>query len=53
MVILAQFEDSRWIAILLSANGDPQGLGRGSRRSPDESETSVAARAADVAPVHS
>ena len=36
MVILAQFEGSRWIAILLSANGDPQGLGRGSERSPDE-----------------
>jgi AI-2 transport protein TqsA len=53
MVILAQFEDSRWIAILLSANGDPQGLGRGSRRSPDESETSVAARAADIAPANS
>jgi predicted PurR-regulated permease PerM len=51
MVILAQFEDSRWIAILLSANGDPLGLGRGSRRSPDESETSISARAADVAPV--
>jgi hypothetical protein len=53
MVILAQFEGSRWIAILLSANGDPQGLGRGSRRSPDESETSIAARAADVAPASS
>ena len=53
MVILAQFEDSRWIAILLSADGDPQGLGRGSRRSPDESETSISARSADVAPVRS
>jgi AI-2 transport protein TqsA len=51
MVILAQFEESRWIAILLSADGDPQGLGRGSRQSPDESETSNSARAADVAPV--
>ena len=28
MVILAQFEGTRWIAILLSANGDPQGVGR-------------------------
>jgi len=36
MVILAQFEGSRWIAVLLSANGDPQGLGRGAERSPDE-----------------
>ena len=36
MVILAQFDGSRWIAILLSADGDPQGLGRGSERSPDE-----------------
>ncbi|MEO8925532.1 MAG: AI-2E family transporter [Caulobacteraceae bacterium] len=36
MVILAQFEGSRWIAILLSADGDPQGLGRGSEKSPDE-----------------
>ncbi len=51
MVILAQFHESRWIAILLSADGDPQGLGRGSRRSPDESETSISARAADVAPI--
>ncbi len=50
MVILAQFEGSRWMAIMLSADGDPLGLGRGSRRSPDESETSVSARAADVAP---
>ncbi|MBA3810038.1 MAG: AI-2E family transporter [Caulobacteraceae bacterium] len=36
MVILAQFEGSRWIAVLLSADGDPQGLGRGAERSPDE-----------------
>jgi predicted PurR-regulated permease PerM len=36
MVVLAQFEGSRWIAILLSADGDPQKLGRGSERSPDE-----------------
>jgi predicted PurR-regulated permease PerM len=36
MAILAQFEGSRWIAILLSANGDPQGLGKGSEKSPDE-----------------
>jgi AI-2 transport protein TqsA len=36
MVILAQFDGSRWIAIMLSADGDPQGLGRGFERSPDE-----------------
>ncbi len=36
MVILAQFDGSRWIAILLSADGDPQQLGRGFERSPDE-----------------
>ena len=36
MVILAQFDGSRWIAILLSGDGDPQGLGRGSSLSPDE-----------------
>ena len=27
MVILAQFEGSRWIAVLLSDDGDPQGHG--------------------------
>jgi AI-2 transport protein TqsA len=53
MVILAQFDGSRWIAILLSADGDPQGLGRGSRQSPDESDTSTSARAADFTPVRS
>jgi len=26
MVILAQFDGSRWIAILLSEDGDPQGV---------------------------
>ncbi len=36
MVILAQFDGSRWIAILLSADGDPQQLGRGFERSPDQ-----------------
>jgi predicted PurR-regulated permease PerM len=37
MVILAQFDGSRWIAVLLSGDGDPQRLGRGFERSPDES----------------
>jgi AI-2 transport protein TqsA len=36
MVILAQFEGSRWIAILLSADGEPQGLGPSARVAPDE-----------------
>ncbi len=36
MVILAQFDGSRWIAILLSADGDPQQLGRGFESSPDQ-----------------
>jgi hypothetical protein len=27
MVILAQFDGTRWIAILLSEDGDPQGSG--------------------------
>ncbi len=36
MVILAQFEGSRWIAVLLSGDGDPQRLGRGFERSPDQ-----------------
>lgn len=39
MVILAQFEGSRWIAILLSEDGDPQGgqmlSGRGLGPAPD------------------
>jgi AI-2 transport protein TqsA len=46
MVVLAQFDGSRWIAILLSADGDPQNLGRGSERSPDESMDAVAHSAA-------
>jgi predicted PurR-regulated permease PerM len=37
MVVLAQFDGSRWIAVLLSADGDPQKLGRGFERSPDKS----------------
>lgn len=41
MVILAQFEGSRWIAILLSEDGDPQGErilpGKGHGPAPDES----------------
>ncbi|HXV00629.1 MAG TPA: AI-2E family transporter [Caulobacteraceae bacterium] len=35
MVILAQFDGSRWIAILLSGDGDPQALGRGAEDAPD------------------
>lgn len=31
MIILAEFEGSRWIAILMSENGDPQGLDESGR----------------------
>jgi predicted PurR-regulated permease PerM len=34
MVILAQFDGSRWIAILLSGDGDPQALGADAAASP-------------------
>jgi hypothetical protein len=40
-VILAQFEGSRWIAILLSGDGDPQALGRGAEASPDQATVAV------------
>jgi hypothetical protein len=33
MVILAQFDGSRWIAVILSADGDPQQL---KNKRPDE-----------------
>lgn len=32
MIILAEFKGSRWIAILMSENGDPQGLDSNGRR---------------------
>jgi predicted PurR-regulated permease PerM len=35
MIILAQFEGTRWVAVLLSADGDPQRLSRGYEKSPD------------------
>jgi AI-2 transport protein TqsA len=41
MVILAQFEGSRWIAILLSGDGDPQALGRGAEAAPDQGAVPV------------
>jgi len=31
MIILAEFDGSRWIAILMSENGDPQGLDENGR----------------------
>jgi AI-2 transport protein TqsA len=34
MVILAQFDGSRWIAVLLSADGDPSSLGAPARPQP-------------------
>ena len=36
MVVLAQFEGSRWIAILLSADGDPRAVEGGFAASPEE-----------------
>jgi predicted PurR-regulated permease PerM len=41
MVILSQFEGSRWIAILLSGDGDPLGIGRGAELSPDQVEVTL------------
>ncbi|OYX91426.1 MAG: hypothetical protein B7Y78_12205, partial [Caulobacter sp. 35-67-4] len=38
MVILAQFDGTRWIAILLSEDGDPQGAGSPPSREPSEAE---------------
>jgi AI-2 transport protein TqsA len=35
MVVLAQFEGSRWMAVLLSGDGDPQGPGRQRAKIPD------------------
>lgn len=32
MIILAEFDGSRWIAVLMSENGDPQGLDENGRR---------------------
>jgi predicted PurR-regulated permease PerM len=32
MIILAEFEGSRWIAILMSENGDPRGIDENGRR---------------------
>jgi AI-2 transport protein TqsA len=40
MVILAQFEGTRWVAVLLSADGDPQQLkNRAPGQAPDEAPT--------------
>jgi len=40
MVVLAQFEGSRWIAILLSSDGNPLGSERGIRRSGRDESSS-------------
>jgi len=42
-VVLAQFEGSRWIAVLLSADGDPHGLGAPPRPALQNSQKSEAA----------
>ncbi len=41
MVILAQFQGSRWIAVLMSADGNPMGLEPGAQRLMHERVTSV------------
>jgi predicted PurR-regulated permease PerM len=41
MVILSQFEGSRWIAILLSGDGDPLGTARGAEVSADRVEVTL------------
>lgn len=38
MVILAQFEGSRWIAVLISANGNPAGADRARQRETDKGD---------------
>jgi len=43
MVVLAQFDGSRWIAVLLSADGDPHSLGAPSRPALQNSQKSEAA----------
>ena len=47
MVILAQFDGSRWIAVILSADGDPQQLkNKRPNEPPDEKPPAAAKRAA-------
>ena len=46
MVILAQFDGSRWIAILLSADGDPHSLG-----APARQPAPIKSRKRDAAPL--
>ncbi|MFC3071226.1 AI-2E family transporter [Phenylobacterium soli] len=49
MVILAQFKGARWIAVLLSADGEPEQLrNRTPGRSPDEGPHRVDEEAADA-----
>jgi predicted PurR-regulated permease PerM len=49
MVILAQFEGSRWIAVLLSADGDPRQLGQGLEQWPKAPREDAPGRGAGVA----
>jgi len=44
MVILAQFPGSRWVAVLLSEEGDPEAMGRGAHDSPDEGDAKSGSR---------
>jgi AI-2 transport protein TqsA len=52
MVILAQFPGSRWIAVILSENGDPGELKRQTERAPDQAgpEDKPAKPATETAP---
>jgi hypothetical protein len=43
MLILAQFDGSRWIAVLLSANGEPESMLRAAHRAPQPAAAAVPA----------
>jgi predicted PurR-regulated permease PerM len=47
MVVLAQFPSSRWIAVLLSGNGDPDSSGEKSVAEPHEEKKKPASRKRD------
>lgn len=47
MVVLAQFPSSRWIAVLLSGNGDPQSSGENPVAEPHKPETPPTSRKRD------
>lgn len=51
MVVLAQFSSSRWIAVLLSSNGDPDSSGEKSVGEPHEEKKNTPSRKRDGAGV--